>query len=167
GGDVAAHAQFGATIADEHLAFDHTRRAGDGVGLGLVDGDHIPELLARGRVECDEPAVDGADEYLALPHGHPAIHHVAAGVHAELTWHFGIEVPQWLAGFRLVGFDLAPRRGNIDDAIDHDGRGFLAAIGIHVREPGEAEFADIVLGDLCQRAVALLGVGAAMAHPRT
>src|SRR5690606_26922394 len=66
GGDIAAHAELGAAVADQHLALHHARRAGDGVGLRLVDRDHLPDFLAGLRVERDEAAVDGADEDLAV-----------------------------------------------------------------------------------------------------
>ena len=40
-----------------------------------------------------------------------------------------------------------------------------AALGVEVVVPREAQLRDVVLGDLLERAVALLGVGATVGHP--
>src|SRR5690606_17287485 len=58
--DVTAHAELRAAVADQHLAFDDARRAGDRIGLRAVDRVDVPQLVAGGRVEGDEPAVERA-----------------------------------------------------------------------------------------------------------
>ena len=67
GGDKAAHAEFGPAIADDHLAIDHARRAGDGVALGLVDRDLLPRDLAGLAVQRDQAPVERAEEQLVAP----------------------------------------------------------------------------------------------------
>ena len=48
GGDVAAHAVLGAAVADDHLALEDPRRAGDGVAtLAVDDRVLLPHLAAR------------------------------------------------------------------------------------------------------------------------
>src|SRR5690606_17229517 len=48
GTDVAPYAHLGTAVADQDLAFHHTRRAGDGVGLAAVDGVDVPQFTAVG-----------------------------------------------------------------------------------------------------------------------
>src|SRR5262245_63597360 len=38
-----SHAELGAAVADHHAAGDDARRAGDRVGLLLVDGEDVPD----------------------------------------------------------------------------------------------------------------------------
>src|SRR3989475_4460149 len=61
GRDIAAHAVLGAAVADQHLALDDARRARDGVRVGAVDdGVLLPDLLARGRVQRHQAAIEGS-----------------------------------------------------------------------------------------------------------
>jgi hypothetical protein len=53
GRDVAAHAELGAAVADQHFAFDDARCTGDRVRLALIDRDYGPYRLAAGSVERD------------------------------------------------------------------------------------------------------------------
>src|SRR3546814_15752645 len=54
GGDIAAHPEFGAAVADQHHVLDDARGAGDCVGLALVEGLRRPDLLAGLAVERSE-----------------------------------------------------------------------------------------------------------------
>ena len=97
-GDVAAHAELRAAVADHHLALHHARRRRDRVGLRAVDRDDFPVHGAGRGVERDEPAVERADEHGAVPDRDAAVHDVAAGVAAPLARHLRIVLPQLLAG---------------------------------------------------------------------
>ena len=62
GGDVAAHAvEFAAAVADDHLALDDARRAGDGVVAADRRGLHDPVHVPGRGVEGDEAAVEQPD----------------------------------------------------------------------------------------------------------
>src|SRR5690606_12170510 len=57
GGDVAAHAVFGAAVADDDLALHHARRAGDGVADVATDQRvGFPHALAAGGVHRHQAA---------------------------------------------------------------------------------------------------------------
>ncbi len=165
GRHVAAHAELGAAVADQHLAFDDTRRAGDRIGLAAVDGVDVPHGRAGRRIERNQPAVDRADIDLALPHRDPAVDDIAARIDRPAARHFGVVAPQRRARDGVERLDLAPRGRDVEDAVDHQRRGFLAALGVEVRIPCEAELADVLRRDLIERAEALLGIGAPMREP--
>jgi hypothetical protein len=148
GGDVAAHAELGAAIADQHLALDDARRPGDGVALLAVeDGVHAPGDLAGLGIERDQTAIEAADVDLALPHRDAAVDGVAAALTEVLAGNLGVEGPQSLAGARIERVDDAPGAGGVHHAVDDDGRGLVAGV------------------DPRQRRMPLLVVGAAVAHP--
>ena len=65
--DITAHAEFCAAIADDDLAIDDARRAGDGIGHVLVDGNNFPIDLARLTVERDKPPIKRAKEKVVTP----------------------------------------------------------------------------------------------------
>src|SRR5690606_29409979 len=117
------------------------------------------------RIQRDQAIVDRADVHLPFPHGDTAVHDVAARVHGPLAGHLRIEKPDQFAAARVVGTHLAPRFGDVDDAIDDDGRRFLATVRVEVGEPREAKLVHVVLGDLRQWAEALFTIRAAVRQP--
>ena len=165
GRDKAAHAEFGPAIADDHLAIDHARRTSDGVALGLVDRDRLPGDLAGVAVERDQAAIQRAEEQLVAIGGKTAVDDVAAGLDRGLAGNLGVILPQLRARGRVEGLHLAPRGGEVEPAVDDEGRRFLPACGVHVRRPGQAELADIVAVDRVERRIALLGIGAPVTDP--
>src|SRR6185312_11705701 len=58
GADQAARLVLRAGAADDDLALHHSRRTGNGVGLGVIDRGDRPYGLARGGIERDEMTVD-------------------------------------------------------------------------------------------------------------
>ena len=148
GGDVAAHAELGAAVADDHLALDDARRAGDRVCLRLIDGHHRPHFLAGLGVERDQPAVERADETACLRRSDAAVDDVAARLHAGFARHLRIVLPQQLAGRGVDRLHLAPRAGGIHHAVDDQRRRLLAAMRVEVDEPREAELLDVARVDL-------------------
>src|SRR3989475_6373914 len=108
GRDVPTHAEVGASVADDHLALHDSGRAADGVVLRLLDGERLPHLLPRLRIERDQPAVEGADVDLARPGGDAAVDHVAASLGAVRSGDLRIELPQELAGPGVEGEHVAP-----------------------------------------------------------
>ena len=166
GGDIAAHAVFGAAVADEHLAGRGAGRAGDGVvALTVDEGVHFPHLLAGGGIQRDQPAVQRADVNAPLVNGDAAVHHVAAGAAAPLWGHFGVVRPHFLASERIDGMHPAPSAGEEHDAVHDDGGGLEGAAGAHVAVPGEAQFADGVAIDGREWREAAFFVGAPVGEP--
>ena len=166
GGDVAAHAVLGATVADDDLALEHPRRAGDGVGARAVDDRvFLPHRPARGRIERDQPSVVGADEHLALMERHAPVDHVAAALVAGFARDLRIERPDPLAGADVDGVHDAPRGRHVHDPIHHQ-RGRLDAAGrFEVVRPHQAQILDVGRVDLAQLAEARLGVVQPVARP--
>ena len=166
GRDVAAHAILRATVADHHVALEDARRAGDGVGACVVDERIRPSSARPGRrVERDQPAIEGADEDLALVERDAAVDDIAAGPVAQLARHLRVVGPQALARARIDRMDDAPRGRDIHDAVDNERRGLDAAGGFEVVGPFQAESLDVVGGDLRERAEARLGVVEAVGGP--
>ncbi len=166
GRDIAAAGIFRAGVADDHHALHHAGDLGDRVGLLEVGGLHRPGDLAGPPVERDQPPVEGAQVDPALPGRDPAVDHVAAGDLAGGAVDLGIVLPKLLAGGRVIGLHHAPGRGDVEHAVDDHRGGFLAALGVDVAVPGEAEPGDVGLVDAGERAVALLRIGPPGGHPR-
>jgi hypothetical protein len=164
-GDIAAHAIFGAAIADDDAALDDARRAGDSVGLGLIDRHHRPGGLARGGIERDQPAVERADIDLVAPRRDAAIDGIAARLDQRLARHLGIVGPEQFAGARVERLDHAPGGADEELAVDHQRRGFLPARGIEIRIPGEAELGGIGGVDLRERGETLFVIAAPGGEP--
>jgi hypothetical protein len=137
----------------------------DRVALRSIDRERLPDFAPCRGVERDEPAVERADENLTVPRRDAAVHLAAADVHGPLVRHFGIEAPELFAGARVERKHVAPRRREIQDAVDVKRRRFLAAIQRNVGEPREAETREVALVDLCERTVVLLFVVAAVGEP--
>src|SRR5262249_55615321 len=78
-GDIAAHTVLGAALADHDLAVEHTRRAGDRVGMLMVDQRVLfPDLGAGRGIERDQAPIICGHEYLALVEGEATADRVAA-----------------------------------------------------------------------------------------
>ena len=166
GGYIAAHPAIRAAVADDQQTVHHARRARDGVRpLGIVDRVDRPDDFAAILVQGDQPAVQRADKHLAVGHGHAPVHDVAAQVTPQSARHFGIVFPALFPGRGVKGHDPAPGAGGVEHAVDHDGRGFQPARGIHVRFPGQPERGRVFLVDLGQRGEALLGIVATERRP--
>ena len=159
--DVAARVVLGAGIADQNLAVDDARCAGDGIVLGRVRGLDLPDDLAGLGVERDEAAVEHADIDLAFPRSDAAVDHIAAGASGDAAIDLGVVFPKLLAGLGVERDHVAPRRAGVHDAIDDERRRLEAArrARLDVVVPSEAELADVAGVDLRQRAVALLVIG--------
>ena len=165
GADIAAHAELGTAVADDDLALDDARGAGDRVGLRLVEGDGGPFDLAGGGIDCDQPAIEGAEEERAVPGGEAAVDDIAAGGMAAILGNLGIVGPLHLAGGGIEGDDFGPCCGGVHGAVNDQWRGFLPAVAVSLIAPGEAELADVAGVDLVEVGVALFGIGAAVGHP--
>src|SRR5690606_39087417 len=135
-------------VADDDLALHDAWGAGDGVGeIARDQGIGLPDQFPAGRVDGEQATVDGSHVYLAVPQGRTAIHHVAAGTHTPFARHLSVEAPQRLTGCRIEGQHVAPGGSDVENAIHHQWRGFLAARDVEVRVPGQAEFTDVAAVD--------------------
>ena len=79
--------------------------------------------------------------------------------------YFGIKLPQLLAGLGIHGVDDAPRGRRIHDAIDDERRRLETAIGGRFKRPRQPELGGVGVGDLIERAEALLVVVTAVREP--
>src|SRR5690606_10950968 len=87
GRHIATHTELGAGIADEHLALGHARRAGDGIRPLRINGVHRPGLGAILGVDGDQPAIQRADDDLAIPRRDATGVDAAADVDVPLAGH--------------------------------------------------------------------------------
>ncbi len=115
--------------------------------------------------ERDEAAVERSDDDLAFVHRGAAAHDVTADEAAPLGWHLRVVLPQLRAGARVERIGDGPGGRQVHHAVDDDGRAFDAALGVEVVVPGETELAYVAFVDLLERAVTLLGIGAADGEP--
>ena len=147
GGEIAAHAVLAAAVADQHLALDDARRAGDGVVAADRRGLHGPVDVAGLRVQRHEPAVEQADVDAALVERDAAIHGPAAGARAalgEATFHQrGIPSPLQRAGAHVDGEDDAPRGGAVEHAVVHQWGRLDLALRADFDRPGQPEAVDV------------------------
>src|SRR6185437_5382972 len=98
--------------------------------------------------------------------GHAPVGHVTTGLEARSSRYRRVESPQLLAASRIQRENLAPRRGDVHDTVNDDGRGLLRAMHrIQVDVPGELQLTYVVGVDLLQRAEALLVVRTAVREP--
>ena len=68
--DVAAHPILPSAVSPlDHFSFDNPRRAGDCVGLVLINGCHLPKQSSRPGVQRSQPPVQRADIHVALEEG--------------------------------------------------------------------------------------------------
>ncbi len=164
-GYVTAHAHLAAAVADDDLALDDARCAGDRVTLLRVGRLHRPQRLAAPHVESDQPAVERADEDAATPGRDAAIHDVATGIDRLVAGDLRIEAPLLFAGARIEREHFAPCRSDIHRAVDDQRCSFLAALGVEIEIPRELQVLHVALVDRRQRAEALLVVSAAVREP--
>ena len=169
--EVAAVPELPAGAAgDDHVLDDQRSHRGALAGPHVAVG-RVPDLLAGLGVERDEVGGQGGDEDLALGDRDAAVHVAAAQRHVERRR--GPVLPQDVAGPRVEGPDPAVPARDVHDAVDDERGGLervrrLARVQAHraaLEDPLGRELADVLLGDLVERAVALPVVGAVVGEP--
>ena len=159
--------ELGATIANDDFAFDDARRSRDGKGRRPIDCVDLPYLFPAFPVDGDQVAVKCGHIDLVVPKRRPPIGHITACISTPATWRLRVESPDFLAGNRIQSKYDAPGRGDIHDTIVNEWRGLHRAVGIDIEIPGQPKVGHIAVGDLCQRAEALLVIGASVGQPVT
>jgi hypothetical protein len=165
GRHVAAHAVLRAAVADDDLPVRDARRAGDCVRLVLIDRRRLPCDLAARRIDRGQPSVEHTDVDTALVERGAAIDDVTAGDVVVLAMHFGVVLPQLLAGARVDRVGDAPRSGRIHHAVDDQRRRLEAAVRRGFELPRETELRDIAIVDLIERTESLFVIVAAVRQP--
>ncbi|MNH17479.1 hypothetical protein D3C79_771510 [compost metagenome] len=136
---IAAHAILRPTIADDDLAVDHPRRAGDGVAAFMVAaGVHRPDPLAGLGIDRLQAPVQYADVDLALPHRHASVYRIAAGLTGTVAIRLRVVFPEQLAvaGIQRVHHRKRPR--GVHHPIYHNGRGLHPTVQVEFVAPGQA-----------------------------
>ncbi len=103
---------------------------------------------------------------MPVPGGKPATDDIAAGKPPKTQRHLRIVAPQLLARRRIVSRDEVPRLDIVEPVANHDGGGFLPAIGGQVRVPDKTQFAHRIDVDLVMLAIMVLRPAAAGREPR-
>ncbi len=166
GGDIAAvGAELAAGIADDDLAVEDARRAGDGQLVVRRDCLRAPDLAAALCIDGEQPAVGGADVDLALPVADaarpPGDAQLAAGVLRDL----GVVAPQQSAARGLHGVHDALPDGEVDDAVDRERYRRTIRDARQVQRPRQPESRHIGGADPGERARVALAVRAAEGRP--
>ncbi|MNM94739.1 hypothetical protein D3C81_1071560 [compost metagenome] len=118
---VAAHTEFRAAIADDHLAVDHPRRPGDGVtALVVIAGVHRPHALAGLGVDRLQAAIEHSNVDLALPNRHASVDRVTTGLTGAVAVRLRVVLPQQRAIARVQGVHHRKRPGGVHHAVNHD-----------------------------------------------
>ena len=165
GRKIAANSKLCAAIADQHIAFDDARGAGDRVWLGLVDGDLAPFDLARFSVERLKAAINHTEIDLAIIDSDAAVHDIATRFHADRFVDFWIVDPELVACDRVEGVDHRPGGGEVHDAVDDNRCRLDAAPCLKAIGPGGGKLTDVFFGDAGQPGVALLVIAAIIGQP--
>ena len=118
-----------AAVADEHLAVEDFRCAGDVVTATRVDRHRLPHFFTGVTIQPDEAAIDRGDDQLVLPHGRtlvliPHDAQAIAGVRDRLR----IVFPQDLAADRVNRACDGIAAGKVDHPVDDERRGEQRAI---------------------------------------
>lgn len=123
------------------------------MAVGEVSQLNLPDFLSGLLVEGDAAAVHRADEDFPLAHGDAA----AIGCKKDFfdKWvQFGLESPNFLAGFSVNRGNAIVCRDGVDHAVDRDRR-LLDAVGdvTALVDPSDFELSDIGLVDLVERTI--------------
>ena len=167
GRDVApVGSGLGPAIANQHLALENLGGAGDVKRHFGVECSHAPDRFTRRAIDRDQAAVPGGQVNLVLPDADAAVVFPAGSkVIAGVPDHVGVELPHQLTRRGVQRPDPVHAADEIHHAVDHEGRGYQAAVIGQVDIPVHAELRDIGRVDLVERAVALLAVGAPKRQP--
>ena len=117
------------------------------------------------RVDGNQPAIRGANVYLAVPDGDAPV--VARGVgvaETEVEAQLGNEPPQQFPRGRVQGEHVVQAAGHVDHAVNYQGLR-RERERRNLRAPGEAEILHVGVVDLVERAVMLAGETATVHQP--
>ena len=137
GGDVTAHAQFGAGRTDQHLVASDEGRAGEGRAHGDIGVLHLPDFLAAVGIQRNNVAIQLVEEdfrravIACRDIGQTTVDHVATGDRTRGGVLLGLVLP--LDAPRIIevdGEDIV-REGRVDihDAVGHQGTALMAMQG--------------------------------------
>src|SRR5260221_10920372 len=121
GGEKSACAKIGAAVANDHVAIDDKRRAGDREVRQMARRVRFPDSTPCLCIEGNQATVERPHVDLPFPHRDTAIDCLAAAIHLPLPRNSRIEPPKRLASPGIEGEDTAKTRRGIENAI-HDNR---------------------------------------------
>jgi len=157
GFDEAAVAEFGPGHADDDDAFDDKRRAGHRVAVGRcrrIGRFCLPDLLAGLGIERDNPVVHESADNHAVVDGGAAIDDATTHNAQGRRRIFMFDPPDLLSGQGIDGGSAVMGR-DVDHAVVDDRKSFPAVqIAQRIRPCGD-KFADVLLGNLREWAIAV------------
>ena len=163
GVDVAADAVLAPGDADDQVVTDHQRGRGGAEPVGVAVHDRLPHDGSGPAVERQHLRVQGGHENFIPGDGRAFVRRPAADPHVVRQRVF--VVPQERARHRVQGEQVVVRRGQIDDAVRHDGRGLELGRDAGLEHPGRGQILDVVAVDVVQRAESPAGIVAAVHQP--
>ena len=152
--------KLGAGETDDDLVPDDAGRHGQRIGFGVGrHGQNVPEFFSGFGIESGDPSIDDRHVDLALVDPCASIHHAAAQSArsrlADAAIDPGVVTPQLFAGDRVPCDRNAPVGNDVEPAIVHHGRRFLASGRIRERRrPDRVQSIDVRRVDPIQGAVA-------------
>ncbi|MGF6918248.1 hypothetical protein OKW28_002421 [Paraburkholderia sp. 40] len=152
--------------ASQHLVAEYVRRVGVGFAGFRIAVLRAPHHLARLRVQRDELGVGLLQEDLAVAICETAIDGVAAHHRDDLFILLRLILPDERLILQVDRNNLVRKRGvDIHRVADHERRAFMAAQHAGRHGPCDLQFADVVLVDLLERAVAVIRIIARLGRP--
>ena len=162
---IATHTQLGTAITNNNFVLNHSRRAGNGVRLALINGDVAPNHSTRLGVQSFQSTVEDADKYLTFVHRQAAVHHVTAAFGRVFARNLWVINPNLFTRAGVEGIDHRPRAGNVHHTVHHDRRCFHASGLFHIVDPANTQLGQSVSVDLGQTRVAGFIVRTAISKP--
>ena len=160
--DIAAHAEFTAGTADDHLAVDDQRHQRQVLTLLVVLNLGVPQHLAGLGVERDDVIVGRREIQFVLPQSDAAVGRMQL---KEIVGKLALVSPVLVAGLGVERDHLPRRRRDEHHAIVDDRRRLMAFDHTGREGPYRREVLDVRGVDLVERAVALPVIGPAIQHP--
>src|SRR5262245_3505263 len=156
-----------ACIADDHLALYYSWRHREAVVLRVLFRyrDNRPKNFSCSGVESNKTAVNDRDNDFTLIQCDAAAYYAAAQTNAPRD-DLRVIAPDFFSGSGVNSKRDAPVRDPVKNTVCKQRRRFLrSTTWTDFVRPCRTQAADICRIDLFQRAVALLGVGVAVAQP--
>src|SRR5262249_710957 len=135
--DEAADAVLAAGHADDDLVLHDERRAGEAVALVGLCGRGVPSYPPGLRVERDDVGVERSHEEPIAQSREAAVLRTAAERH--FLRQGSLVMPQGPPRAYIDRICVVLRRRQIHDAVDHDGRGLVAAPHARLKDPLKRE----------------------------
>src|SRR5205823_2307861 len=144
-----ADAEFAPGDAGDDLVLDGERRAGRGVANFVVCDPGLPAQTARAGIERNQVCIEAGVVDRVAKYRDAAVY--AATAQAEILGKFPAVGPVAAASASVQRHDFVGRLGDVQDAVDRDGRSFNGVRLMDLMDPGDPEAVSVGGVDLPSR----------------